>query len=80
MVALAERYMSLALELVDELWAASTPASLCPHLAHDDQGCLCRSPGCDDDSRRAAVDHLSLPVWGLDAERFDQCLFYGAGE
>lgn len=63
-------------ELVSELWDASTPSSRCPHLARDEGGCECRSPGCEDPHRRAVVDHFSLQLWCLDLERVRKCLFY----
>jgi hypothetical protein len=67
-------------QLVDELCAASSPPTRCPHVARDAEGCLCRSPGCRDSGRRLVVDHCSLQPWCLDAERFQDCLFYTAGD
>jgi hypothetical protein len=72
--------MSVFLDLVDELWTASTPDTRCPHLTHDGQGCLCRSPACPEDGRRLVVDHLSMQLWCLDEERYQLCHFYPAAK
>ena len=68
--------MNVFLQLVTDLWHASSPATRCAHLAHNALGCVCRSPGCPEGARRLVVDHLSLQLWCLDVERVVNCHFY----
>jgi hypothetical protein len=72
--------MNVFLQLVNDLWHASSPSTRCAHLAHDALGCICHSPGCPEDARRLVVDHLSLQLWCLDAERVEKCHFYAKVE
>lgn len=62
------------LELIRELWDASTPAHRCPHVGYNGQRCRCGAV--EEQAAEMVCDTASLQLWCLDGERYPLCLFY----
>jgi hypothetical protein len=68
-----------ALELVHELWNERQHA--CPYLAHDEQGCYCRSPTFPQlGDRYMPCDYASMQIYCLDGDHYTRCHFWPAGD
>lgn len=72
--------MPIRLRLIQELISKAPPGACCPHLAVDEAGCRCASPGCPEDSRLLVTDCLSLQIWCLAGpERWPACFVFPNG-
>jgi hypothetical protein len=72
---------SIALPLIQELWAEHEHRHHCPYVRHDDKGCYCTSPRLPAGADRFMVcDIYSVQIWCLDEDHYTRCHFWPAGD